>query len=202
MDAGSTRYIANLSSIFWDPNGDNLAYFLQFSTSSLNFIADSLILEKLYLQAGSNICDLVQTIITATDKDNHSVSDSFFVTINNNAIQLPETPILSSPADGSTVSPINTEFAWQQTAQATSYHLQIANDSQFSQIIYKDSLLTSTQCTLNILESGKSYFWRVKAKNTSGASTFAVAEKLAHKKCLDRGDYSSARFSLDGWSVR
>jgi len=78
---------------------------------------------------------------------------------------------LTIPADGSFGESAFTLFEWQEVAGAGLYHLQVDPDSQFTSAVINDSTLTSTSYTpQSPLSYSATYFWRVRAGSSEGAS--------------------------------
>ncbi|MFM8568792.1 MAG: CAP domain-containing protein, partial [Candidatus Kapaibacterium sp.] len=77
--------------------------------------------------------------------------------------------ILIFPDDRSDVSVDTTKLRWNKTTGANVYHLQVSMDDQFTKMIVNDSALTSKDTTkvLKNLTPDSSYYWRVRAKNTT-----------------------------------
>jgi len=84
----------------------------------------------------------------------------------------PSEPNLILPEDGAEDLPSSIQFSWSTSSQAEFYRLQIANNSDFSTIIFQDSLIAGTSRTVTGLGNGV-YFWRVKASNAAGSSAWS-----------------------------
>jgi len=84
----------------------------------------------------------------------------------------PSSPNLISPANGSPNVDVNLTLRWTQVSGATNYHLQVARDSFFNQIVFNDSTITTNIKEVQ-LQSRTKYFWRVRAKNNAGWSGFS-----------------------------
>jgi hypothetical protein len=83
----------------------------------------------------------------------------------------PITPVLLSPADGSTVSPTPL-LDWNDVDSATSYRLQVSTVSDFSSTEIDQVSLTQSEYQVpdGILANYTQYYWRVRARNDSGWS--------------------------------
>lgn len=92
----------------------------------------------------------------------------FFTTILPN----PPTPSLLSPVNNDTARAINPTLSWSVSEDAEYYNLQVATDQNFSTIVINDSLITTTSKQVN-LAYYTNYYWRVKAKNATGSSSFS-----------------------------
>ncbi len=86
----------------------------------------------------------------------------------------PETPVLLSPANGVTKVTANQTFSWNAAARASYYAIQISTLSSFSPLIINDSNITGTTFNTQILSSGTQYYWRVKAINNGGSSSWTT----------------------------
>jgi hypothetical protein len=68
---------------------------------------------------------------------------------------------------------INTILKWYQLVGSKSYDLQVSNVSNFSNLIVNTTNITSTSFSLNNLENGRSYFWRVRGKDANTYSQWS-----------------------------
>jgi len=107
---------------------------------------------------------------TKLTNDSSAINDTLLKTIN--ILSVPNSPVLISPANGMNGGEIVQQLFWSKIPGATTYYLKLAYDSLFTNLVYKDSLLTDTtrNFTLNILTK---YYWKVSAKNPSGSSEFS-----------------------------
>jgi hypothetical protein len=83
----------------------------------------------------------------------------------------PSAPTLVSPANEAVDEPVSLPLVWNKVSTATSYHLQVATDNGFTNIFTQDSLLIDSQKVISGLLNSTIYYWRVKAKNSAGASS-------------------------------
>lgn len=79
-------------------------------------------------------------------------------------------PYLLSPADQQHDVPVGVFFDWSDIVDGLKYRLQVSAFSNFSALWIDDSSLTVSQKQVSpgILAYNSSYFWRVKARNSSG----------------------------------
>jgi hypothetical protein len=95
-----------------------------------------------------------------------------FVTI----IAAPAAPAAVAPANNAVNVPVRATFSWSEVVNATKYHLQIATDNQFAQVVRDTVVFEKTTATLiRPLLGETSYFWRVSAANIGGESAFSTA---------------------------
>ncbi|MBI3193502.1 MAG: hypothetical protein HYZ34_03420 [Ignavibacteriae bacterium] len=90
----------------------------------------------------------------------------------------PLAPVLSSPANNSFHHSITPLLQWNDVRRAITYHLQISNSGTFDSTIVNDSTISTTSFQSDFLEYGKEYFWRVRAKNVSGVSSWSDVWKF------------------------
>ena len=86
----------------------------------------------------------------------------------------PVAPTLISPAHGSTGVSTQPTLSWFPSTGATTYRLQISNQSNFSPPIFDDSTLTTTSRQVGPLGNSTMVFWRVSAKNAAGMSPWST----------------------------
>ena len=79
-----------------------------------------------------------------------------------NAVLAAEIPILSSPANGATVS-ISPTATWNPIAVAVSYKVQVATDTNFTNVMNDTSGITATSWQVTCLSFSTRYYWHVGA---------------------------------------
>jgi aqualysin 1 len=87
----------------------------------------------------------------------------------------PAPPTLVFPADGANNLPRTLTFAWNASAGATSYRLQISRHSSFSPLELDDTGVTATQATITGFARITRYYWRVNATNSHGTSGWSAS---------------------------
>ncbi|MEJ2628198.1 MAG: FISUMP domain-containing protein, partial [bacterium] len=92
-------------------------------------------------------------------------SSTWSFTINT---QGPAAPILSSPADGSTITDTTPSFAWSAVNTASYYQLQVDSSDSFSSLVIDQSDLTGTSFTAASALADNMYYWRVRGKDSQG----------------------------------
>ncbi len=99
--------------------------------------------------------------------------------------QIASAPILKSPEDSSTISyaePLT--FEWASKGLSRSFHLQVAKDAEFTNIVIDEPNLKGFKYTMETIEPDTTYFWRLNMTNNGGtgdwssASFTAVAPKI------------------------
>jgi len=87
--------------------------------------------------------------------------------------ELPDQPVLVSPANGQLITSDSTTFVWRRSVPLIDrYWFAIAIDSLFSNSSI-DSLLTDTLRTWDSLGHNQMYWWRVRAHNDFGWGRFS-----------------------------
>ncbi len=87
----------------------------------------------------------------------------------------PSTPALKSPPNGAIVilgHQNNIKFEWHPATGATSYRLQVADNPSFNPIGV-DLSLSSTSATIINLPAHTNLYWRVRAFNSGGSSSWS-----------------------------
>ena len=87
----------------------------------------------------------------------------------------PSAPALVSPANGATVGLCGT-IGWNASSgyPAPKYNPQISTNSSFTSTVVNVTNLSSTSYQYKDLVSNTTYYWRVKASNSSGTATSSV----------------------------
>jgi alpha-amylase len=85
----------------------------------------------------------------------------------------PAIPNLISPINGALNVSSTPSLMWSFIPNAQTYHLQVATDSSFTNIIFNDSTIISASKQIGPLDNNLKYFWRVKSKNINSSSSFS-----------------------------
>ena len=100
-------------------------------------------------------------------------ADGFSVRCINGA--LPPVPTLISPYNYYKLVPKTTTLKWAKVNEAATYDLQVSLYSDFSYINYNLNLTNlETDSVVVTLLCPKTYYWRVRAKNSLGTSSWSV----------------------------
>ena len=84
----------------------------------------------------------------------------------------PVRPTLAAPRNGSTVTTRQVTLDWTDVNCATSYDVQIRQGSTTGTFVARPTSLTSSKYTTNPLTPGKTFYWRVRAKDAKGTSSW------------------------------
>jgi len=97
-------------------------------------------------------------------------------------ILLPGVPPLLSPADNATGIPTSgTTLQWGTALSSSpvTYHVQLSTDQNFlSNIVAEDSTLSGLTFPTPALQNCLTYYWRVRAKNSTGPGAYSAARSF------------------------
>jgi len=79
-----------------------------------------------------------------------------------------------APANGAVDVPISPELSWMEDFAGTTYEYQIASDIMFIDIIASGDNLTETFANGFILETGETYYWRIRGMNLCGSGDWST----------------------------
>ncbi len=88
-------------------------------------------------------------------------------------VDTPSAPVLTDPANNALGVSTSPTFAWNASQGATSYTLQVSLSSGFSSLAVNDSGITETSYGASGLASDTLYYWRVRAVNAGGRSSWS-----------------------------
>ncbi|MBN1129759.1 MAG: hypothetical protein JXA71_12270, partial [Chitinispirillaceae bacterium] len=86
----------------------------------------------------------------------------------------PPAPVQTSPPSNALNVALNSPLAWNASAGAGSYGLQVSTVSSFSVRVVDLSGLTTRTRTVTGLANGTKYYWRVNAANAGGTSAWST----------------------------
>jgi alpha-amylase len=89
----------------------------------------------------------------------------------------PAVPTLSSPMNNSVNQSVIITLVWNASSGATSYRITVSRDTNFTQVVFDDTVFTTSQAMSSLLNY-TNYFWRVRAFNAGGASANTTAWKF------------------------
>ncbi|HEV8538637.1 MAG TPA: glycosyl hydrolase family 18 protein [Bacteroidota bacterium] len=104
-----------------------------------------------------------------------SWSNVFSFTTSAGTLVAPAVPTLAAPSNGATGIATNPTLSWNTSTGATAYRVQVSPSSSFATTIVDQSNLSTTTSSISGLSNTTTYFWRVNASNTAGASAWSAA---------------------------
>lgn len=104
----------------------------------------------------------------------------------------PQPPFILEPVSGAKVRDPQLQFRWAQPEEARDYHLQLARDAKFADLVLdKPGIEATAVKTDNQLEPGQ-YYWRVATRDRSGKKgPFSDAQGIELRPLGDPGAASS-----------
>ncbi|MBN1480282.1 T9SS type A sorting domain-containing protein [candidate division KSB1 bacterium] len=86
---------------------------------------------------------------------------------------IPAPPQLVSPTNESCDISPDTLLVWHRVRNAATYHIQLAKQTDFAEIVASDSGIVDTTYAVADLQAATTYYWRVQAQNTKGKSPWS-----------------------------
>lgn len=83
---------------------------------------------------------------------------------------IPGIPVLNTPANNSQNVPLNIELKWGHSSDATQYIVHVSGHPNFETLLINYQDVYQNKLSTTGLQSNKSYYWKVKGKNTRGES--------------------------------
>jgi hypothetical protein len=94
------------------------------------------------------------------------------------SVATPSAPTLILPSNGETGVPATLLLNWDGPWGATSYQLQVSTSSDFSSLVIDQSGIKCQSYGIRDLEYNTLYYWRVKATNAGGTSSYSTIWKF------------------------
>gem|GEM_PF-357386 len=92
------------------------------------------------------------------------------------AAEIPNLPILVAPVDGSFVNQeLPVKFLWTPRGFARASHLQVARDTNFTDLVVDAPVLSEYQYSWSSASPSTNYFYRVRISNAGGQSGWSTA---------------------------
>ena len=111
-----------------------------------------------------------------------SVSDWSSIFNFTTAIKTPVAPVPATPPNNATSIATNPTLTWNPTLGATSYGVQVFIDPHFGTFVINDSaqnLSGTSRALTTVLDMGRTYYWRVNAKNSNGTSPWSTVFRFS-----------------------
>jgi subtilisin family serine protease len=166
--------ITTLPTLKWERSSASYKHHLQVSTSSAftTLLVDSVI-SGVFHTITANLPS-EQTIYWRVRGVNSGGAGSWSPVYQfGTTLAIPGQPLLVTPANNAFNIVNNPTLVWDSNSSVSSYHLQVGNNSIFTNLHLQDSTLTDTSYQLTNLPENKKYFWRVRAKNNSGTGNYS-----------------------------
>ena len=107
---------------------------------------------------------------------NTNGTSSWSTVWNFTTLPAPNIPVLISPTNGSNILTLTPTLDWSDVIGATSYTLQVATDTNFTNLVINLNSLTISQYSVptGILIGNTTYYWRVRAVNETGPGPWSA----------------------------
>ena len=89
------------------------------------------------------------------------------------ALAPPANASLMSPPNQSLNVPVLAKFVWRRCENATSYTLQLSQDSMFVTVVLSDSTISDTLRQVSLPAHGVRFFWRVRGNNMTASGPWS-----------------------------
>ncbi|MFH1194400.1 MAG: T9SS type A sorting domain-containing protein [bacterium] len=110
---------------------------------------------------------------------------------------VPVVPALKSPQNNGGSIPVNIDIVWHKSEFADMYHIQLASDSLFANIVYQDTASADTSKSISGLLNNTKYFWRVKGKNAHNSSEWSAVWKFVTESLVGiENEYTPEKYEL------
>lgn len=127
---------------------------------------------------GASAQDYVVNVLASSNSVNQNtnvnlkVTSSSFTALN-----------LTAPTNQSTGIDLIANLSWVANTNATSYDVEVATDSGFSNVVSSATVATNSFIT-STLNPTTLYYWRVRPKNSCGVGAYSTAFTFTTKACI------------------
>lgn len=90
---------------------------------------------------------------------------------------------LDLPADNEIGIALIPSFSWQPKSNASSYTIQVSEDSNFGTLIVNETVTTNSYTMDMDLDGGSIYFWRAKATTSCGETPWSLSRQFTTADC-------------------
>jgi hypothetical protein len=97
--------------------------------------------------------------------------------------------VLVFPADNATEMLTDITLEWAVVPNALYYHVQVAKDNQFGNMVYEKENYWTNDLYLQDLDYNTTYFWRIKAYNEAGETTWSPVYSFTTEDETSVADY-------------
>ncbi|MFA6599316.1 MAG: family 10 glycosylhydrolase [Ignavibacteriaceae bacterium] len=171
--------------LFWDKgeldlDGDSSFFYVLYKVSSANPL-------QAEIDNNENIVD-VTTLNEIAPKNLVSTQGNLYFGVTaldrygiesplSNVVQLlpPTIPVLANPSNDEMNQRDTTNLVWNFAKDAFQYQLQVSDNTAFTGTLFVNSTLTDTSFQMRGMIGQSKYYWRVKAVNPAGESSYSAS---------------------------
>lgn len=129
-----------------------------------------------------------------------SGSTDIFAVMQSNSYPTLAIPIQISPEKDEIGIATTSTFTWQQISSADEYHLQIATDQNFNNIVREEISSADTLYVVSGLTDNKLYFWRIKAINSIEQSFWSDTRRFVTEQGIPENISLTAPVDSSIWT--
>lgn len=111
-----------------------------------------------------------------------SLTDTYDLTFS--VVNTPNIPLNNTPNDGSTGTSVFPTFSWSSISDATEYKLEVSQDPSFASTVIDQTIINNNYTHPDPLTILTTYYWRVKAMNACGESTYSNPTSFTTETCI------------------
>ncbi|TAK28394.1 MAG: hypothetical protein EPO21_22805 [Chloroflexota bacterium] len=174
---GSVPIVDSLRPSFsWDAVGGAISYRIQVSRNAgfTSLLINSTTTEPSFTVPGWQSLAKGTQYWWKVQATNSASTGSWSVVYTFKTSSNPVAPILLSPGNGSTADSLTPTLDWGDVDGATSYHVMIGANSWFGVKVADVDVTDGSSFTPTNLTPGKTYYWKVYAKNGVGTGGWSV----------------------------
>ncbi|SFU79375.1 Por secretion system C-terminal sorting domain-containing protein [Pontibacter akesuensis] len=152
-------------------SGGNILY-RESSVQRISMGSENVLIRGTYNNTTSSKDNYTSDIVVLASNSTHAVG----VLASDAATEItaPQAPLLASPQHASTGVALSPTLMWNAADGAASYQAQVSTSSGFSSLAFDQANLSSTSAYVSDLSANTTYYWRVRASNAAGTSSWSA----------------------------
>lgn len=151
----------------------SLGWFDQTGNTPINLDSTKLLDLNFSIATGTGNLSFLTNQCEVSDSIGQKISSVNYVNGSVQTLNLPESPVLISPANGAKISAKPLKLSWHKVSGAASYHLQVSSDNFVT--MADDTTLTDTSAVIIYYKDKTTYSWRVSGINAAGEGSKSLA---------------------------
>ncbi len=167
--------IGKLRVVYTDRDGGGNILYRESSVNNISFGSQHTLISGSYNNSTSSKGNFTSEVVILASSTSQAVG---VLASDGSSNSLPETPILISPEDNETNVALIPTLSWNSAFGASTYTIQVSETTSFSNPFFSQSNLTQTTSIINNLSANTTYYWRVRATNNVGNSSWSNSRKF------------------------